>query len=170
MTNLQYEHLKAGDIVTMVQGPNKDKILKVVRKLDGIPGLFEPRLEAKVFNNDDVLLVGKKKEPSKTTFGCFRCFKLVYAPKDLAELQRRHVLDPTRKLTPAWEYFVEAYEKSKKNFRMITAWNKIRLLTCQVYGVNVVKDIPDEKVPEAIECAKSFIDHFIEWNAKEGTS
>ena len=28
----------------------------------------------------------------------------------------------------------------------------------------------DEKVPEAIECANSFTDHFIKWNTKEEAS
>lgn len=167
MTELQFEHLKEGDIVTPYQGPNKDKILKVVEKIDGIRGLFGPQLTCVPVNTGDILLVGKYRTPSDSVTGSFRTFKLVYAPNELKEIQRKHVVDPTRKLTPSFDYYLEAYEKSNKNFDKLGAWNRIRVLTCYVYGVNVVQDIPDELVPEAIECAKSFIDNFIKWNVRE---
>lgn len=169
MTEEQFEKLKIGNIVTKNLRSGKSPLLRVIGKTEGIPGLWPGQVKAEVVNSDDFVYLGQKRVPSKVTQGSFRCFKLWYAnaPKDIKALQRRHLSDPTRKLTPAWEYYLEAYEKSKKNFDKTTAWNRIRLLTCNVYGVSQVKDIPDALVPEAIECANSFTDHFIEWNTKE---
>lgn len=164
MTDSQFEKLKIGDIVTRNIGPNKGIPVRVIKKTEGIPGLFSPEIQAVVYNSEDVLHVGRKKEESKVITGTAKGFKMVYVPKDVKGLQRRHVIDPTRKLTPAWEYYLDAYENSNKNFNKQTAWNKIRLLTCEIFGVNVVYDIPDEKVPYAIEVAKELIDFLISKN------
>ena len=171
MTEEQFEKLKVGNIVTKTTRSGKGVLLRVTGKTEGIPGLWPGQVKAEVVNPDDFVFLGQKRVPSKVTQGSFRCFKLWYAdaPKDIETLQRRHLSDPTRKLTPAWEHYLEAYEKSKKNFDKTTAWNRIRLLTCNVYGVSQVKDIPDKLVPEAIECANSFTDHFIKWNAREAS-
>lgn len=167
MTEEQFEKLKIGNIVTKNLRSGKSPLLRVIGKTEGIPGLWPGQVKAEVVNPDDFVYLGQKRVPSKVTQGSFRCFKLWYAPMDHATLMRRHITDPTRKLTPAWEYYLEAYEKSKKNFDKTTAWNRIRLLVCNIYGVSQVKDIPDELVPDAIEVAKKFIDLFVKCNKEE---
>lgn len=169
MTEEQFEKLKIGNIVTKNLRSGKSPLLRVIGKTEGIPGLFPGQVKAEVVNPNDFVYLGQKRVPSKVTQGSFRCFKLwsVNAQLDAITLQRRHITDPTRKLTPAWEYYLEAYEKTKKNFDKTTAWNRIRLLTCNVYGVSQVKDIPDEKVPDAIEVAKKFIDLFVKCHKEE---
>lgn len=164
MRDSQFEKLKIGDVVTRTIGPNKGIPVRVIKKTEGIPGLFPSEIKAVVYNSEDILHIGKKKEPSKVITGSSKGFKMVYIPKDADELQRRHVIDPTRKLTPAWEYYLECCKDLDDNFHKIDVWTRIRFVSCAVFGVNKVADIPDEKVPDAIEVAKKFVDLFVKYH------
>ena len=167
MTDQQFDKLKIGDVVTRSIGPNKGIPVRVIKKTEGIPGLFPSEITAVVYNSEDILHVGRKKEPSKVVTGASKGFKVLYIPKDVALLQRRHITDPTRKLTPAWEYYLKETDELEDNFDKRMAWNMMRLLTCDTFGVNRVADIPDEKVPDAIETAKKFIDLFVKCYKEE---
>ena len=59
MTKQQYENLKLGDLVTKYAGPNKGKIMKVVKKYFGFDGL--PCLKAKGVDENIYIFITKIK-------------------------------------------------------------------------------------------------------------
>ena len=61
MTDQQFEKLKIGDVVTRSIGPNKGIPVRVIKKTEGIPGLFSSEITAVVYNSEDILHVGRKK-------------------------------------------------------------------------------------------------------------
>ena len=76
MTKQQYENLKLGDLVTKYAGPNKGKIMKVVKKQFGFDGL--PCLKAK--GGDEYIYIyhqNKVERDGIHTCGAASCFKVL---------------------------------------------------------------------------------------------
>ena len=80
-------------------------------------------------------------------------------------------------LKPAYNHFKDRFEALHKlvddfewncQFLKVTYsdWDKIRIMVCHAFGVTIVKNIPEEKLPEANELAIKITDALFDINEK----
>ena len=81
MTKKQYDELKIGDLVTKTLGPNKNIIMKVIKKYLGYNDL--PCISASAVNDEQYIYnQNRANRDGKHTCGSASCFKLVKENKN----------------------------------------------------------------------------------------